>query len=258
MTAEPIDDDRELAQFRQQYYGLLVNLLSREPTAEVLAALGAGISERAEAARALHPLLGEGWDRLAKLLPALTAASAEEEFLALFIGPFQPAVNAYESWYLTGQLFQAPLIAVRRFLAQVGLERKEAEYPEPEDALAFELEVMNWMLTRQLAAASAEEGREWLHRQSAFLKDHLLIWAPKFTEDLETAEKARLYGGVALLLRGLLSMERQRLQGMGVPSIETLDQARRRYGSPRGFRGPLFDPGSSNAPPAPNAGKPSK
>jgi TorA maturation chaperone TorD len=196
MTAEPIDDDRELAQFRQQYYGLLVNLLSREPTAEVLAALGAGISERAEAARALHPLLGEGWDRLAKLLPALTAASAEEEFLALFIGPFQPAVNAYESWYLTGQLFQAPLIAVRRFLAQVGLERKEAEYPEPEDALAFELEVMNWMLTRQLAAASAEEGREWLHRQSAFLKDHLLIWAPKFTEDLETAEKARLYGGV--------------------------------------------------------------
>ena len=245
-------EDRELTEFRQQYYGLLVNLLSREPTGALLEAISQGIGERAEAARGLHPLLGEAWDHLEKVLPGLSVETAEEEFLKLFIGPFQPEMNAYESWYLTGQLFQAPLAHVRGFLRQVGLERQEQHYPEPEDALAFELEVMNWLITRQLAAGSEEEQREWMHRQSAFLTQHLLIWVPRCSEDMEATKSASLYKGVAKLISGLVAIERQRLMGHGISQFESLDQARKRYGSPRTFQGPVFDP--AQGPPGGNPG----
>jgi TorA maturation chaperone TorD len=247
-------EQRDLARFRQQYYGLLARLLSREPPDDLLDALRPGIAERAAAARLLDPLLGEGWDHLAGVLPEITAEIAEQEFLRLFIGPFQPEVTPYESWYITGQLFQGPLIALRRFVSQIGLERLEAVYPEPEDALAFELEVMNWLVTRQLEANSPEEEQEWLHRQAAFLRHHLLIWALHCAQDLESAKSAVLYKGVGLLLRGLASFEKQRLRAEGVPDCETLEQARRRYGAPRAFQGPLFDP---SAPPKPPGTPPS-
>ena len=249
MTAGEIhspSDERDLSQFRLQYYGLLSNLLAREPTEEILGVMRNGIAERADASRGLHPELGEGWDHLRGVLPRLNADEAEAEFLKLFIGPYQPELNPYESWYLTGQLFQAPLIALRKFLGQMGLEKQEEAFAEPEDYLAFELEVMKWLLTRQLAAASPEEEREWLHRQAAFLTGHLLLWGPQCSQDMETAKSAVLYKGVARLLRGLLAMERQRLQGAGIAEFETLDQARKRYGSPRTFQGPLFD---ASAPP---------
>jgi TorA maturation chaperone TorD len=138
-------------------------------------------------------------------------------------------------------LFQTPLVGVRGFLGQIGLERQVQDYPEPEDSLAFELEVMNWLLTKQLAAEAPEEQREWSHRQNAFLVQHLLIWGPRCSEDLEATKSATLYKGVALLLRGLLALERQRLIGHGISECETLEQARKRYGSPRAFQGPLFD-----------------
>ena len=67
------------------------------------------------------------------------------------------------------------------------------------------------------------------------------------------APGANLYRGVASLLQGLLDLERQRLQAGGAGEIETLEQARRRYGSPRGYSGPVFDPsapsGVSGKPP---------
>lgn len=238
--------DRELAQFRQQYYALLVTLLSREPTAELLATLAGGIAERAEAARELHPALGQAWDTLRQMLPEVTVESANDEFLKLFIGPFQPEINFYESWYLMGQMFQQPLIVVRKFLGDVGLERAEDAFHEPEDSLPFELEVMNWLVSRQLAAQSPEEENDWLHRQAAFLKQHLLIWGPACADEIAAAKSAVLYRGAAQLVRGLLALERQLFERRGVTDVETLEQARRRYGARRAFQGPVYDP---SAPP---------
>jgi len=246
-------DDMEWARFRQQYYGLLVALLAREPPGRILAELAQG-GGRAEAAGALHPLLGEGWRRLDEALAGITEPAAAEEWVRLFAGPFQPEVVPYESWYLTGQLFQAPLVAVKGFLARIGLERRSEEYAEPEDALAFELEAMNWMITRELAAASADEARQWTERQEEFLRQHVLVWAPQCAADLGAAPGAHLYRGVAGLVQGLLALERQRLLAGGGGEIETLEQARRRYGSPRGYSGPVYDPsapaGASGKPPA--------
>jgi TorA maturation chaperone TorD len=233
--------DREWAQLRQQYYGLSVSLLAKEPTGALLALLRDGIAARSDAARALHPLLGEGWDAMAEALTEATEQSANDEFLRLFIGPFQPEVTPYESHYLTGQIFQQPLIAVRTFLGQVGLERDEARFPEPEDALAFEMETMNWLLTRQSSAASPEEAAEWLHRQGAFLKHHLLVWGPACAEDIRAAKSAALYKGVGKLIAGFLAWELQQFQLAGLGPVETLEQARRHHSQFRRYSGPLIE-----------------
>jgi TorA maturation chaperone TorD len=233
--------DQELTQFRQQHYGLFVTLFANEPTAELLAALGQNIAERTEAALGLHPQLGQGWVTLADVLPALDAQSATDEFLRLFIGPMQPEATPYESWYLTGKLFQRPLVAVKNFMSQLGLEREEKRFPEPEDVLAFELEIMNWLVTQQIAAQSPEEEAEWVNRQGQFLKEHLLVWAPACTEDVERARSAVLYRGVAQLLRGFLAWEQSEFQRRGMGKVETIEEARKHHPQTTRYRGPIAD-----------------
>ncbi len=235
------EGDRELAEFRQQHYGLFVALFAAEPTADLLAALGKEIESRAEAARMLHPLLGQGWDLLAEVLPGLDAQAATDEFLRLFIGPLQPETTPYESWYLTGQLFQKPLVAVKGFMGLLALEREEKRFPEPEDVLAFELEIMNWLISRQLTAQSDEDAAGWLRRQQQFLQEHLLIWAPACTEDMERAKSAVLYRGVAKLLRGFLAWERSEFQRQGMGDVSSLEEARKRYPQTGRYRGPIAE-----------------
>jgi TorA maturation chaperone TorD len=241
--------DRELTLFRQQHYGMFVTLLANEPTDELLQALRRGIDQRAEAAAGLHPELGKGWETLARVLPALDGDKATAEFLTLFIGPRQPETTPYESWYLTGQLFQRPLVAVRGFMAELGLEREEKRFPEPEDVLAFELEIMNWLVTRQLEAQAPEAEVEWLDRQQRFLREHLLIWAPEFTEDLERAKSAELYKGVAQLLRGFLAWERYEFQQRGMTPAESLEDARKHYPQRPRYPGPIVDEQFQDLPP---------
>jgi TorA maturation chaperone TorD len=248
MTDE-MGGDREVAQFRQQHYGLFVTLLANEPTTDLLAALGRDIGVRAEAARALHPLLGQGWETLAEVLPGLDADAATAEFLRMFIGPFQPESTPYESWYLTGQLFQKPLVDVRGFMKELGLEREEQRFPEPEDVLAFELEIMNWLVTRQLAAQSPQKEAEWLQRQEQFLREHLLVWAPACTEDMERTKSALFYRGVAQLLRGFLAWERAEFQRRGMGVVNTLEQARKGYSQVGRYRGPIAEEQFNAAPP---------
>ncbi|HEX7926507.1 MAG TPA: molecular chaperone TorD family protein [bacterium] len=241
--------DRELTQFRQQHYGMFVQLLANEPTSALLEALGRDITQRAEAAGVLHPELGRGWETLAATLPQIDADAATQEFLTLFIGPRQPETTPYESWYLTGQLFQRPLIVVRAFMEQLGLERDEKRFPEPEDVLAFELEIMNWLLTKQLAATTEDEEIQWLDRQQQFLAKHLLVWAPEFTTDLERANSARMYKGVAQLLRGFLAWEYAEFQQRGMKPVESLEDARKKHPQRPRYRGIIADDQFKDPPP---------
>jgi TorA maturation chaperone TorD len=248
MTAHMIGD-RELAAFRQQYYGLFVSLFAREPTEELLRILGQDIYVRADATAALHPELGLGWETMAGVLPAQTPEKATEEFLRLFIGPLQPEATPYESWYLTGQLFQRPLLAVREFIQALGLERDEERFPEPEDVIAFELEIMNWLVTRQMEAQTPDEEAAWLQRQQQFLKEHLLVWVPALTVDLERAKSANFYKSVAKLLRGFLVWEQVEFERGGMGKVLTLEEARARYPQRPRYRGPIAEEQFEKTPP---------
>lgn len=236
--------DRELLFFRQSYYEMLVSLFWREPTGELLQQLSNGITERIQAARNLHPLLAAGWEETDRFLAQTSSESLSEvvadEYTRLFIGPLGPTVNPYESFYLTGRLLDRPLANVRTFLKTVGLEKQEG-YAEPEDSLAFELEVMHWLIGKHAAAANPGEKERWLRLQADFLKEHLLIWGPACAKDIERAEGAKFYRAAAKLLQGFLEIELNFFREWGLDKVVSLDDARQRYGAFPTWKGPTFD-----------------
>lgn len=237
--------DRDLLTFRRDYYGLFVSLLWREPGQDLLAALGRGIEDRARAADGLHPLLGAGWRDIAAFLAATPGPglgeAAGDEYTRLFLNPFSREVNPYESFYLTGHLLDRPLAVLRTDLAEMGIAREEG-YSEPEDFLAFELDVMRRLIDRQADAADPDGESHCLNVQAAFLKRHLLVWAPRAARDLAGASSAVLYRGVGRMLEGFLEMERELFETWGAEPIETLEEARQRFAGSGEWRGPLFEP----------------
>ena len=245
--------DRELLTFRQGYYSLLVSLFCKEPPGELLRTLSDGMRERIDAARNLQPLLAEGWEEMSRFLsetPSEQLAEAvADEYTRLFIGPYGPTVNPYESFYFTGRLLDRPLADVRTVLKAVGIEKQDG-YPEPEDFLAFELEVMRWLIGKQEGAAQPEEEKRWLQHQADFLKQHLLVWAPACAQDIEKAKGADFYRGAAMVLRGFLEVERTLFPEWGLDKIASLEEIRRLYGAMPTWKGPTFD-FSGEAPKAP-------
>ena len=234
--------DRELATLRKLYYSLLVQLLWKEPDLELVSSLKEGLDERARAAGHLNERLGEGWQIIGAYLKKSDLSNLAEEFTYLFMGPYGAKINAYESMYAAGGLFKAPLIEVRDFMDRVGLKKIDKDYAEPEDVLAFELEIMNWLIQKQMEAKGEKEEVRWLEAQADFLKRHLLVWGPACATDIENADIAQFYRGVGVLLGGLLEMEKLNFHGIGPESIESLEEARRRHGTKSGWKGPTFDP----------------
>ena len=236
--------DRDMLAFRHGYYELLVSLFWKEPAGDLLLRLPDGIGECIEAARNLDALLAQGWEEMQRFLSdtpsAQLAEAVTDEYTRLFIGPYGPKVNPYESFYFTGRLFDRPLADLRGFLKTVGIEKKE-DYPEPEDFLAFELEVMRWLTAKQLAASDDEQEKQYIGQQATLLKDHMLIWGPTCARDIEQAKGANFYRGVAMMLRGFLEMERHILREWGGEEPISLEEARNRYGAFREWKGPTFD-----------------
>ena len=205
--------EKELAELRQKYYGLFVHLFWKEPDPKFLLSLLEEISERVKGAARLSPVMAEGWQHIGGYLEKNGPNEVEFEFVQLFIGPHKPDVFPYESYYLAGGVFQAPLAAVRGFMIDVGLEKKEGELPEPEDTLGFELEIMNWLISKQTNSKDSEEEERWLEHQAVFLKKHLLVWAPACSKSVESAPHADFYKGAGMLLRGFLEIEQEIFQG---------------------------------------------
>lgn len=234
--------DRELATLRKLYYSLLVQLLWKEPDQEFVASLRDGLEERARAAGHLNDRMGKGWRMIGKYLDISDLSGLAEEFTNLFMGPYGAKVNPYESLYAAGGLFKAPLIEVRDFMGRIGLKKTDEDYAEPEDALAFELEIMNWMIQKQMEAKNEKEEQRWLEAQGEFLKQHLLVWGPACAADIENAGSAKFYKGVGAILAGLLEMEVVNFHGIGPGKVETLEEARSRHGAKSTWEGPTYDP----------------
>ncbi len=233
--------DKELVQFRHTYYSLFVRFWWREPDSAFITSLQDNIADRINAAAEIHPQMGEGWKSIQRFLTERPPEEVAEEFTHLYIGPFGTQVNPYESYYLTGHLFRAPLVTLRGFLNRLGLEKEEDEFTEPEDVLAFELEVMRWLISKQMGAENPEEETSWLQLQAAFLKEHLLVWVPTCAQDIEKAKGAHFYRGVAMILRGFLEVERTLFREFGLDKITSLEEARKRHGTSPTWKGPTFD-----------------
>lgn len=241
LTEYSSEEAETINTFREQYYSLLTALFWREPDAALAEMLEKGLAERAEAAGQVHPAMGEGWRLMGEALAEGGFQGAAEEYTHLFLGPFAPEVAPYESKYLANGMFKAPLIEVREFMLGAGLEKSDADFTEPEDMLAFELEIMRWLVSQHRQAKDGEAAQRWLDLQADFAKQHLLVWGSACARDIAGAESARFYKGAALLLEGFLELETEVLRPLGPSTIPTLEEAIKRHTGRPVWKGPTFE-----------------
>ena len=193
-TATAVLEVTEEDGLRADLYDLLSLLLSRPPTAAVLAEIATLTGDETE--------LGAAVTTLAHAAKRTDARRADREFHNLFIGLGRGELLPYASVYLTGFLHEKPLARVRRDMATLGLTRS-AGVAEPEDGIATLCEVM-------AAAIRGTHGQAApLSRQKELFNAHLAPWAGHFFADLEGAKTAEFYRPVGTVGRLFVEIEKQ-------------------------------------------------
>lgn len=189
--AQPISEEDQL---RAGWYALLAQLLSREPSAEVLQMLHDLKGDDTE--------LGQGIAALAAAARATTVEAARREYFDLFIGVGQGELVPYGSYYLTGFLHEKPLARLRDDMARLRIARAD-DVKEPEDHIAALCEMMAGLITGSFGAPAD------LAEQRRFFDTHIGCWAPRFFEDLQAAQSAVLYMPVGTIGRLFMAIEVQ-------------------------------------------------
>ncbi|GAA0595010.1 molecular chaperone TorD family protein [Caenispirillum bisanense] len=184
---------------RAHFYALLSRLTLAPPSAGNLRDLSALAGDDTD--------MGQALAALGRAAAATSAAEAEDEHTALFIGISRGEVVPFASYYLTGFLNEKPLAEVRQTLAELGVERS-ADRPEPEDHVGILFEVMYGIVLGRLA-----DGR--LEAQKAFFDKHIEPWAEALFRDIEQAPSARFYRPLGTIGRLFVGIERDSLAMLG-------------------------------------------
>lgn len=133
------------------------------------------------------------------------------EYNYLLIGPHKLLAPPWESVYLSKErlLFQESTLKVR----QVYLEHNfiPAEYPHvADDHLALELDFManiSSMTQKAYEEQDRKQVLELLENQKSFLKEHLLVWIPEFSEKIQESPTLYLYPNMARMLKEFLEIQ---------------------------------------------------
>ena len=134
-------------------------------------------------------------------LEKLPLAQLQGEHTRLFISnrPHVPC-PPYESAYREGTLLGHAAEAVYDLYQRWGLEMGE----EMADYVGAELEFMAFL-------AGLPQDAEAGAAQRAFLREHLLVWLPRFTTDVEEHAQLDFYQALARLLAAFLAQEEKHL-----------------------------------------------
>ncbi|MBD3894394.1 molecular chaperone TorD family protein [Halomonas sp. ML-15] len=186
-TPIALDDSDAL---RADIYRLLGRLLTSPPDHELLTFLA-----ELEADPDDSPL-SHAWQTLSRCASEADVETLKRAHFRHLIGVIQGEIVPYASWYLHGHLMDEPVVAVRRDLRQLGLERDPA-VKEPEDHLAALCDAMAWLI---------EKASE---RQATFFNQHLASWSQRCMGDLAAVDTP-FYATVGQLGQVFLNMETER------------------------------------------------
>ena len=190
------DSPEELA--RAELYGLLAALWLAPPETALLTQFKVAVTQAPQPGGHLEA----PWGTLVAAMRATTVAAAAAEHDALFHAVGRPEVFAYGSFYLTGFLNEKPLATLRDDLAALGLAR-QADSLETEDHIAFEFEVMRWLIAGDDVALCN------LAQQQRFFRAHLQPWVEKLCDAVEAHLRADVWRAVAGMTRAFVQVEAQ-------------------------------------------------
>ncbi len=177
---------------RAQMYRFLARLLAAPPDAATLEAVSRLKGDDTD--------LGQALSTAAVLAGKTSAADAEREYNALFIGLGRGELVPFGSYYMAGFLNEKPLAKLRKHMIQLEMARSD-DVSEPEDHIAALCEMMAGMVDGLFG------GEDNLHGQQAFFDSHLGSWAPKFFQDLEAAETSKFYAPIGTVGRVFMEIE---------------------------------------------------
>lgn len=185
-------------QARADLYALLARLLLAPPDGALLAALGAADPICAGPdGRALE----QAWEKLILAAAVTDPAAVADEFDSLFVSTGTPPLNPYGSLYLSGNMNDAPLAALRADLARLGLSRTPGS-GEFEDHLGALCETM-----RVLVAGAPGSARRNAAEQKRLFERHIAPWYARCLADIASAEGASFYRLVAGFALAFLAIE---------------------------------------------------
>ena len=191
---KPLGDIAAEEVLRANMYGLLALLLRDVPDVDMLAALAALPHDDTE--------MGHALGALADATRRSTRADIEDEFHNLFVGVGSAELTPYASYYLTGFMYEKPLAALRRALADLGIARAEG-VAEPEDHIAALCETMCALILGRFGPPATAAV------QRAFFEAHIAPWAERFFTDLQTAAGAQFYAVVGRVGNVFMQIETQ-------------------------------------------------
>ncbi len=204
---EPINSAVSVAEedsLRAQVYGLLSRVLALPMSDSTLAILRGLADVNAETE------LGAALKSLGTLATRTPRAVVEDEYSALFYGMGSGGeLHPYASYYLTGFVYEKPLADLRRELTEMGIETAQVS-DEPEDHIAFLMEVMHGLIMGHLG------GSQGAQRQQAFFMHHIAPWAGPFFKDLEKAKNAKVYMPVGTLGGIFMALENEAFEMIAI------------------------------------------
>ena len=133
-------------------------------------------------------------------------ADLEIDYTRLFVGPNRLLAAPWESAYTNKDraIFQLEAVSVKNWYARFELGLASA-INEPADHVGLELAFLADLAARTVAAAGTRDGaevRRLVDAQRGFLKQHILPWVTRWTDDVVRHASTDLYRGLAWLARG--------------------------------------------------------
>lgn len=227
--SSPFGEAAALVEQRANTYGLLARMYRKEIDAPFLAELkgmrfpAATGNEHVDAGyRALVTYLSNTWENSLEELAI--------DYVRTFLGDGVDAFAAaypFESVYTSEKrlLMQDARDEVLAVYRSMGLE-KDSSWKESEDHLAVELELMQVLCLRTVAAlrkGDEEESMRLLATQRHFLEDHIASWTPMLTADMRRFAKCGLYQGLADLTDGFIEIDQEFLADLLEDEMEEKD-----------------------------------
>lgn len=182
-----------LDQARAGLYVLLGTLVMKMPEERVLIDIRALSGDETP--------LGEAVNALVAAVDVPKAEAIARAHFELFVGVGRGELLPFASYYLTGFLYERPLVRIRQDMKRLGIERSESQ-SEPEDHIGFLFDIMAGLITGRFTAERAEEAR--------FFARHIEPWAERLFADLVKAEAANdFYRAVGRLGVEFMRIERE-------------------------------------------------
>jgi TorA maturation chaperone TorD len=207
-----MEEHRLIYQARQSVYALLQRLYQDAPDTALLEWLAI------ERPFADFPVMLENdtVDALQQVDTDLQTTSVEtlkRDFLRLYVGPGPMRAPPWESVYRNQEhlLFDKHTLQVRETYARHGMEFVNKN-ELPEDSIAIELEFMNLLTQRLLKTIEMEDSKAeqtLLEEQQRFLRQHMLVWVPRFVDLSQKHAETVFYRALAGVLIGFLRWEKE-------------------------------------------------